>query len=334
MDYKASGVDIDKGNRFAKKIKELVKVLPKKGIISSIGGFGALVGLDSLGCNLILSSSTDGVGTKLLIAQQADKHDTVGIDLVAMNVNDIITTGTVPYFFLDYISYSDVEDKVLEDIVKGIVNGLELSECSLVGGETAQMPDVYRKGEYDLAGFCVGIGKKEDIFPKPLKEGMILIGFESSGFHSNGYSLLRRVFFDIRHYDLSSEFCGKPLAEVLLKPTTIYVKLFKNIKPYVKALIHITGGGFYDNIPRVLSNEVDAILEKNKLPEVDIFKVVQDMGDIEENEMFRTFNMGIGMIAICEVSDKEKIIETSKHNGIKSYEIGYLIKGSGEVKIV
>ncbi len=334
MDYKASGVDIDKGNRFAKKIKELVKVLPKKGIISSIGGFGALVGLDSLGCNLILSSSTDGVGTKLLIAQQADKHDTVGIDLVAMNVNDIITTGTVPYFFLDYISYSDVEDKVLEDIVKGIVNGLELSECSLVGGETAQMPDVYRKGEYDLAGFCVGIGKKEDILPKPLKEGMILIGFESSGFHSNGYSLLRRVFFDIRHYDLSSEFYGKPLAEVLLKPTTIYVKLFKNIKPYVKALIHITGGGFYDNIPRVLSNEVDAILEKNKLPEVDIFKVVQDMGDIEENEMFRTFNMGIGMIAICEVSDKEKIIETSKHNGIKSYEIGYLIKGSGEVKIV
>ena len=334
MDYKASGVDIDKGNRFAKKIKELVGVLPKNGTISSIGGFSALVDLDGLGCNLILSSSTDGVGTKLLVAQHANKHDTVGIDLVAMNVNDIIATGTEPYFFLDYISYSDVEDKVLEDIAKGIVDGLELSECSLVGGETAQMADVYKKGEYDLAGFCVGVGKKEDILPKPLKEGMVLIGFESSGFHSNGYSLLRKVFFDIHHLDLYSEFCGKPLAEILLKPTSIYVKLFKSVKPYVKALIHITGGGFYDNIPRVLSSGVNAILEKDKLPEVDIFKAVQDMGNVEENEMFRTFNMGIGMIAICENRDKEKIIEASKYSGIKSYEIGFLIKGRGELKIV
>ncbi len=334
MDYKSSGVDIDKGNRFARKIKELVKVLPKNGTISSIGGFGALVGLNDFGCDLILSSSTDGVGTKLLVAQQADKHDTIGIDLVAMNVNDIITTGTNPYFFLDYVSYSDLEDRVLEDIVKGVVDGLELSECSLVGGETAQMPDVYKNGEYDLAGFCVGIGKKNDILPKPLKEGMVLIGFESSGFHSNGYSLLRRILFDTHHLDLYSEFCGKPLVEILLKPTTIYVKLFKSIKPYVKALIHITGGGFYDNIPRVLNSGFDAILKKDKLPEVDIFKAVQEMGGVEENEMFRTFNMGIGMIAICENGDKEKIMEASKHGDIKSYEIGFLTKGGGEVKIV
>ena len=334
MDYKTSGVDIDKGNRFAQRIKEMVKTLPEIGVISSIGGFGALVGLKDFGCDLILSSSTDGVGTKLLVAQMAGRHDTVGIDLVAMNVNDIITTGTVPYFFLDYISYSDVEDHVLEDVMKGIVRGLELSECALVGGETAQMPDVYKKGEYDLAGFCVGIGKKDDILPKPLKNGMVLLGFASSGFHSNGYSLLRKVFFDINSYDLDKGFCGRPLGDVLLEPTRIYVKLFKRIKPFVKALIHITGGGFYDNIPRVLNGEFDTVIEKKMLPEVDIFKAFQELGDIEEKEMFRTFNMGIGMVAICEEKDKESVRRFAKEEGIEAYEIGYLEKGNGRVIIV
>lgn len=334
MDYKASGVDIDKGNRFAQCIKEMVKMLPQNGVISSIGGFGALIGLNDLGCDLVLSSSTDGVGTKLLVAQMAGKHDTVGIDLVAMNVNDIITTGTDPYFFLDYISYSDVEDSVLEDVVKGIVRGLELSECALVGGETAQMPGVYEKGEYDLAGFCVGIGKKNDILPKPLKEGMVLLGFASSGFHSNGYSLLRKVFFDINGYDLDRLFCGRPLGEILLEPTRIYVKLFKKIKPFVNALVHITGGGFYDNIPRVLNGEFDAIIEKKKLPEVDIFKVFQELGNVNEKEMFRTFNMGVGMVAICNEKEKDSIRELAEDEGIKTYEMGYLKKGSGRVVIV
>ncbi len=334
MDYKASGVDIDKGNRFAQRIKEMVKILPQNGVISSIGGFGALVGLNDLGCDLVLSSSTDGVGTKLLVAQMAGKHDTVGIDLVAMNVNDIITTGTDPYFFLDYISYSDVEDCVLEDVVKGIVKGLELSECALVGGETAQMPGVYKKGEYDLAGFCVGIGKKNDILPKPLKEGMVLLGFASSGFHSNGYSLLRKVFFDINGYDLDRLFCGRPLGEVLLEPTRIYVKLFKKIKPFVNALVHITGGGFYDNIPRVLNGEFDAIVEKKMLPEMDIFRAFQELGNVDEKEMFRTFNMGVGMVAICDEKGKDNIRELAEDEGIKTYEMGYLKKGSGRVVIV
>ena len=334
MDYKTSGVDIDKGNRFAQRIKEFVKALPQNGIISSIGGFGALVGLNDLGCDLVLSSSADGVGTKLLVAQMANKHDTVGIDLVAMNVNDIITTGTDPYFFLDYISYSDVEDRVLEDVVKGIVEGLKLSDCALVGGETAQMPSVYKKGEYDLAGFCVGIGKRDDILPKPLKSGMVLLGFASSGFHSNGYSLLRKVFFDMRGYDLDRVFCGKPLGEVLLEPTRVYVRLFKKIKPFVKALVHITGGGFYDNIPRVLNGEFDAIVEKKRLPEVEIFIALQKLGDIDEKEMFRTFNMGVGMVAICEEKDKNTIKELAEIEDIETYEIGYLEKGNGRVVIV
>lgn len=334
MDYKSAGVDIEKGNRIVKKIKEMITNLPSKNIISSIGSFGALVELKDFGCDLVLSSSTDGVGTKLLVAQKAGIHDTVGVDLVAMNVNDIITTGTEPLFFLDYISYSYIDDWVLEDILKGIVKGLELSYCELVGGETAQMPDMYSRGAYDLAGFCIGIGLRNDILPKGLSNGMTLVGFSSSGFHSNGYSLLRKVFFDNLKFDLDREYCGKTLGEILLEPTRIYVSLFKKIKGYINALVHITGGGFYDNIPRVLNGQFDAIVEKSKLPEVEIFEEFKKIGNVEEGEMFRTFNMGIGMIAICEERNKHVLKTLALDEGISAYEIGYIENGSGVVRIV
>lgn len=334
IDYRSSGVDIDKGNRIAAKIKEMVKALPNADVISSIGGFGALVSLKRLGCDLIVSSTTDGVGTKLLVAQKAGVHNTVGIDLVAMNVNDIITTGGEPLFFLDYISYSNLDDGVIEEILQGIVDGLKQANCSLVGGETAQMPGVYRDGEYDLAGFCVGIGRKEDTLPRQLEEGMAVLGFESSGFHSNGYSLLRKVFFDMHGFTLNREFCGKPLGEILLKPTRIYVNLFKKIKGLIKALVHITGGGFYDNIPRVLGGKFNAVIYKNKLPEMCIFREFERISGVNDREMFRTFNMGIGMVAICDEGSVKRVKEFAKDELIETYEIGFIEKGEGDVIIV
>ncbi len=334
IDYKSAGVDIDKGNRIAAKIKQMVKALPDDNIISSIGGFGALVSLKRLGCDLVISSTTDGVGTKLLVAQKAGIHNTVGIDLVAMNVNDIIATGSEPLFFLDYISYSNLEDTVIEEIVQGVVEGLKQADCALVGGETAQMPGVYKDGEYDLAGFCVGVCKREDLLPRQLTEGMVIVGFESSGFHSNGYSLLRKVFFDMHGFTLDSPFCGKPLGETLLKPTRIYVNLFKKIKGLVSAIAHITGGGFYDNIPRILGDGFSAVVHKDRLPEMCIFREFKRISGIDDREMFRAFNMGIGMVAICDRGNSHKIVELAKNESIGAYEIGFIEKGRGEVIVV
>ncbi len=333
--YKDSGVDIDKGNRLVDRIKELTKDLSKDGIVSSIGGFSALFSLEHFGSDLILSSATDGVGTKLIVAQMADKHDTVGIDLVAMNVNDVITSGTVPIFFLDYIAYSKLEDSVLSDIVKGIVDGLKMSNASLIGGETAQMPDIYKDGEYDLAGFCVGIAKPEDLIKNDISENDVVIGISSNGFHSNGYSLLRKLFFDVAGYKIDSMLENKKtVAEVLLEPTNIYVSVFKKLKQYTKAAVHITGGGFYENIPRVLSNKFDVIIEKNSLPSVDIFKIAQDIGKIPDDEMYRTFNMGVGFVVVIDEKDKDVVTEIIDNNGFESYVMGYVKNGSGSVEIV
>lgn len=332
--YKQSGVDIDKGNRLVNKIKEFAKALPKENIVSSIGGFSALYSLKSFGSDLILSSATDGVGTKLIVAQMADMHNSVGIDLVAMNVNDIITTGSSPAFFLDYIAYSELEDRVLNEIIEGIVNGLKLSNASLIGGETAQMPDIYNNGEYDLAGFCVGIAKPDELIKNDISDGNIVIGISSSGFHSNGYSLLRKLFFDVAEYSLDSLIGKETLAEVLLRPTNIYVNVFNKIKPFVKAAVHITGGGFYENIPRVLSGKFDVIIEKKALPETDIFKLVQDIGKLSEFEMYRTFNMGVGFVVITEAKNGENVMDAVRKSNLKPYLIGYVKRGRGSVKIV
>ncbi len=332
--YKQSGVDIDKGNRLVNKIKDFTKALPKENIISSIGGFSALYSLKNFGSDLVLSSATDGVGTKLIVAQMAGIHNSVGIDLVAMNVNDIITTGSNPAFFLDYIAYSELEDRVLSEIVEGIVEGLKLSNASLIGGETAQMPDIYKNGEYDLAGFCVGIAKPDDLIKNDISDGNVVIGISSSGFHSNGYSLLRKLFFDVAEYNLDSLVNGETLAEVLLRPTNIYVNVFNKIKPFVKAAVHITGGGFYENIPRVLSGKFDVIIEKKALPEIDIFKLVQDIGKLNEFEMYRTFNMGVGFVVIAEERNSKDIMNAVEKSNLKPYLIGYVKKGKGSVKIV
>ncbi len=332
--YKDSGVDIEKGNRLVEKIKGMVKQLPSDNIVSSIGGFSALFSLKNFGSELILSSATDGVGTKLIIAQMMNKHDTVGIDLVAMNVNDIITTGSTPAFFLDYISYGNLEDCTLEDILKGITKGLKQSNTALIGGETAQMPDMYEKGEYDLAGFCVGIAKQSELIKNDIKNGDAVIGISSSGFHSNGYSLLRKIFFDIAGYDIDKTISNKTLGEILIEPTNIYVNVFKKIKAFVKGAAHITGGGFYENIPRILPNGLDVIIEKQFIPEIDIFELVKDIGKLSDKEMYKTFNMGIGFIVIVAQPDAKNVMKTIEQEGYKAYLIGNAEKGNGEVKIV
>jgi len=332
--YKDSGVDIEKGERLVERIKKMVGKLPSEGIVSSIGGFSALFSLKKYGSDLILSSATDGVGTKLAVAQMADKHDTVGIDLVAMNVNDIITNGSSPAFFLDYISYAEVKDRVLEDIIYGITDGLYQSNAALIGGETAQMPGMYKKGEYDLAGFCVGIARKEELIKNEIKEGDAVIGISSSGFHSNGFSLLRHLFFDVAGYDLDTLLEGVPLAEVLLKPTNIYVKVFEAIKPFVKAAVHITGGGFYENIPRVLSGRFDVVIEKKKMPSAAIFEVVKDIGKLSEKEMYGTFNMGVGFIVVVNKEDLSSVVQAIEKDGYEAYRLGYVKNGTGRVEIV
>ncbi len=332
--YKDAGVDIEKGNRLVSKIKDLVKKLPSDNIISSIGGFSALFSLKEFGSDLVLSSATDGVGTKLIVAQMANIHDTVGIDLVAMNVNDIITTGSTPAFFLDYISYGDVQDSVLEDIIKGITDGLSQCNTALIGGETAQMPDIYKKGEYDLAGFCVGVAKKGQLIKNDIKEGNLVIGISSSGFHSNGYSLLRKLFFDVAGYNIDTLINNETLGEILLRPTNIYVGVFEKIKSFVKAGVHITGGGFYENIPRVLSGRFDVVIERRNVPNVDIFELVKEIGNLNEKEMFETFNMGVGFIVIIDEKDKKGVLEMIQNEGYEAYLIGYVKKGDGRVEIV
>ena len=332
--YKESGVDIDKGNKFVHTIKRFTSKLPKDNILSSIGSFSALYSLKSFGCDIVLSSATDGVGTKLRVAEMAEKHNSIGIDLVAMNVNDIITNGSNPAFFLDYISYSELKDSVLTDIIEGITDGLNMSNCALIGGETAQMPQSYAKGEYDLAGFCVGIARESEILQCSPNNGDVVIGIASSGFHSNGYSLLRKLFFDVGGYRIDSIINGKSLSEMLLRPTHIYVKVFNAIKQYVHAAAHITGGGFYENMPRVLKDSQRIIIEKSHLPKPDEFALVQDIGNLSDYEMYRTFNMGIGFAVFINERDKHNIMHIIESQGYSAYEIGYVIEGAKGLEIV
>ncbi len=328
INYKNSGVDIDKGNKFVEFIKRISKDLPKKDFISTIGGFSSLFSLKQFGCDSIIASTTDGVGTKLKIAFMINKHDSVGIDLVAMNVNDIITTGIMPTFFLDYIAYSDLDDNVLEDIFKGIAQGLKQSNCSIAGGETAQMPSMYNKGEYDLAGFCIGIGKKDDLLKGEVKEGDYLIGIASSGFHSNGYSLIRKALFEIAKYKLDTLIGKKTLAEILLEPTLIYTSCIQLIKPYIKAAAHITGGGFIENIPRCLEG-FGCEIDTKKIQTHEEFLLVADIAKLSKEEMYKTFNMGVGFVVVVDENNKDTVLNSLHSNKINSYIIGNVIKEGG-----
>jgi len=334
--YKDAGVDIEKADRFVEYIKQKVKEVQGPEIVTPFGGFAAGYLLDIAKYkNPVLMSTTDGVGTKLKIAQIMGKHDTVGIDLVAMNVNDLITTLAKPLFFLDYIATGKLNLEVQKQIIDGIVEGCKQAECYLVGGETAEMPGFYAPGEYDLAGFCVGVVDKEEMLTgEKIGEGDLLIGLPSSGIHSNGYSLVRKIVSD-KGYDYGQyiEELGGGLGEILLTPTRIYVKDIFNLKEAgveLKGIAHITGGGIPGNLVRILPEGITAVVEKEKLPKLKIFKWIQKEGNVPEEEMFKTFNMGVGMVLVADKGNAEKILQLNK----EAVLIGYLQKGKREVKII
>ncbi|SKA73639.1 phosphoribosylformylglycinamidine cyclo-ligase [Clostridium sp. USBA 49] len=325
--YKDSGVNIEEGYKSVNLIKEHAKKTFIPGVINNIGSFAGMFEIGNYK-NPVLVSGTDGVGTKLDIAFKMKKYDTVGIDCVAMCVNDILCHGAKPLFFLDYLACGKLEAEVAESLVKGVSNGCIQAGCALIGGETAEMPGFYRDGEYDIAGFSVGIVEKDKIIDgENIKEGDILIGIKSSGIHSNGYSLVRKLITD-----LNMDFKGKTIGEVLLTPTKIYVKpILKLLESFdIKGMAHITGGGFYENIPRMFKNNFTAVINKNSFETPEIFKYIMSLG-ITEEHMFNTFNMGIGFVLCVSKKDSENIIKALENLGEKAYEIGYVEAGGAGV---
>lgn len=337
--YKEAGVDITSGYRAVELMKEHVSKTMVFGNTSPVGGFGGLLQPDLTGMEEpILVSGTDGVGTKLKLAFLQDKHDTVGLDCVAMCVNDIICVGAKPLFFLDYIAVGKNVPEKVASIVKGVAEGCIQSECCLIGGETAEMPGFYPEDEYDLAGFAVGIvDRKKVIDIEKVSEGDVIIGIASSGIHSNGYSLVRKVF-DVENTDLNKtyeELDGKTLGEVLLTPTKIYVKpmlaLFKEMTPH--AVMHITGGGFYENIPRALPEGMSAKIYKDELEIPGIFELLMKKGNIPERDMFNTYNMGTGMTVVVPKEDAARAVEIIEAAGEHAKVIGEIVKSSEGVII-
>jgi len=337
--YKEAGVDITAGYRAVDLMKGHIARTMTSGVVSDIGGFGGLFALDIKGIKEpVLVSGTDGVGTKLKMAFLMDKHDTVGIDCVAMCVNDVICCGAKPLFFLDYIALGKNIPERVASIVSGVAEGCVQSGAALIGGETAEMPGFYPIDEYDLAGFAVGIVDKSKILDnKAVKEGDVVIALASSGVHSNGFSLVRKVF-DVEHADIKvpvAELGGRSIGETLLTPTRIYVKsmlaLFDAVT--VKAVSHITGGGFYENIPRSIPKGYSVKIEENAVEILPIFKLIQKTGNISERDMFNTFNMGVGMSIVVAKEDADKAIKILNANGEKAYVIGETIKGDDGVVI-
>jgi phosphoribosylformylglycinamidine cyclo-ligase len=337
--YKDAGVDIEKADKFVEDIKGFVQKTFTKNVITPIGGFSAAYLLDiSKYKNPVITSSTDGVGTKLKIAQILDKHDTIGIDLVAMCVNDLITTTSKPLFFLDYFATGKLKPQTAVEVVKGIAKGCEITECSLVGGETAEMPGMYNEGEYDLAGFAVGIVEKEKMLDgRKTEKGNILIGLASSGVHSNGYSLVRKII-EVKGYDYKDYFeeFGKTLGDELLIPTKIYVKAVLTLaqKIDIKSIAHITGGGIPGNLVRVINNGLKAVIEEGSWEVLPVFKWIQKEGNVPKEDMYRTFNMGIGLIIAIDKKDEKEAIKILEDLGEKPYIIGYLEEGEKSVNII
>ena len=311
LNYKQSGVDIDAGNELVNRIKPFAKATKRLGVASDLGGFGALFDLKK--CNFkdpVLVSSTDGVGTKLKVAIDVNKHDTIGIDLVAMSVNDLLAQGAEPLFFLDYFACSKLSVDQASDVIKGIADGCKLANCALIGGETAEMPGMYKQGDYDLAGFAVGAVERDQILPRETKAGDVLLGLKSSGLHSNGYSLARLIL-EKNNIKFGDKFPNseKTVGEILLTPTKIYVKsCLEAIKTgKVKALAHITGGGLTENLPRVLSKNTQPQIDYNSWTKPEIFSYLQKLGNVADEEMHRTFNCGIGMVLVVEAQDAAEI---------------------------
>jgi len=337
--YKQAGVDIDEAEKFVKIISPMVKTTFRKEVLTDIGLFAGLFKLNSKKYKEpVLVSGTDGVGTKLKIAFEADKHDTVGIDLVAMCVNDILTSGAEPLFFLDYFATGHLDAEKHAQVIKGIVEGCHLSGCALIGGETAELPGFYKEKEYDLAGFAVGVVEKNEIINgAEIKESDAIIGVASSGLHSNGFSLVRKVFFDIGKLKLDQYVpeLGCTLGEELLKPTEIYVKAYFSLKGKVKVkgMAHITGGGIPGNLPRIFPENKTAVIYKANWQIHPVFQLIQKIGKISETEMFKVFNMGIGYIFVIESKDVKKALNILNRKGYKAYCIGEVIKGKGQIRI-
>lgn len=340
MDYKKAGVDIEAGYRAVELMKEHVKGTMRPEVLTGLGGFSGAFSLESFK-NMekpTLVSGTDGVGTKLKLAFLMDKHNTIGIDCVAMCVNDIACAGGEPLFFLDYIACGKNEPEKIASIVSGVAEGCKQAGAALIGGETAEMPGFYPVDEYDLAGFAVGIVDEKDLITgRDAKPGDVLIGFASSGIHSNGYSLVRKVFSMTKEaLDVTYDSLGCTLGEALLSPTKIYVKALKAVKEAgvsIKACSHITGGGFYENVPRMLPDSVRAVVEKNSYPIPPIFDMLSSDGDIEEEMMYNTFNMGIGMMIAVSPDQADRAVEAVKAAGEIPYLIGKLEAGEKGVTL-
>lgn len=335
LNYRDAGVNIDAGNALIDHIKPIALRTQRPGVLSGLGGFGALFEIPTGYKKPVLVSGTDGVGTKLKLATEINKHDTIGIDLVAMCVNDIIVTGAEPLYFLDYYATSKLETSVAVDVIKGIGQGCELAGAALSGGETAEMPGMYQPGEYDLAGFCVGIVEKDEIIDgSAVCAGDILIGLASSGPHSNGYSLIRKII-QLSKADLAETLGNQTLGEHLLAPTRIYVKPLLNLMQAVKvkALAHITGGGLLENIPRVLPANTTAIINESSWQWPEIFQWLKKSGNVDHQEMYRTFNCGIGMV-VCVAPDlAEQTLEILSREGETAYRIGEIASSNDETRV-
>ncbi|MBC8519979.1 MAG: phosphoribosylformylglycinamidine cyclo-ligase [Gammaproteobacteria bacterium] len=335
LSYSDAGVDIDAGNDLIEHIKPLAARTSRPGVMAGLGGFGALfeIPLDRYK-NPLLVSGTDGVGTKLRLAMQLEKHDTIGIDLVAMCVNDLIVQGAEPLFFLDYYATGKLDKKTAISVIDGIATGCEQAGAALIGGETAEMPGMYSEGDYDLAGFSVGIVEKSEVIDgSRVKAGDVLIGMRSSGPHSNGYSLVRKII-EVSNADLNEDLDGKPLGEQLLEPTRIYVKpllaLAKQIP--VHALAHITGGGLTENLPRVLPESTTAMVEKSSWEWPAVFKWLQEQGNVVDEEMIRTFNCGVGMVVVVSSEDADSTISILAKQGESAWKLGTITSSDEEGK--
>lgn len=337
--YAAAGVDITAGYKAVELMKKHIAKTATSGVCSGVGGFGGLFELDLTGIKRpVLVSGTDGVGTKLKLAFLMDKHDTVGIDCVAMCVNDVICVGAKPLFFLDYIACGKNVPERIADIVKGVCDGCVQSGSALIGGETAEMPGFYPVDEYDLAGYCTGVVDREKIIDnKKMQAGDVMIALPSSGVHSNGFSLVRKVF-DVEHSDIKSpvaELGGKSIGETLLTPTKIYVKpvlaLLDEVQ--VKGISHITGGGFYENIPRSIPDGLGAKVQKSAVKILPIFDLIAKRGNISERDMFNTFNMGVGMCVVVAKEDSDRALEILRANGEDAYVIGEIVESDEKITI-
>ncbi|MDJ0726717.1 MAG: phosphoribosylformylglycinamidine cyclo-ligase [Prochloraceae cyanobacterium] len=337
MDYREAGVNIEAGRSFVEQIRQQVESTHRPGVIGGLGGFGGYFEIPGGYREPVLVSGVDGVGTKLKIAQQLDRHHTIGIDLVAMCVNDILSSGAEPLFFLDYLATGKLKEQELADVVKGIVAGCKSSNCALIGGETAEMPGFYQSGEYDLAGFCVGIVEKSKLLDgSQVEVGNMVLGLASNGVHSNGYSLVRKIVSDrgLNWLDRPEFFAGQSLGEVFLAPTRIYVKpILEALRSgmEIRGMAHITGGGIPENLPRCLGQGQSIQIDRNSWEIPPVFQWLQENGNVSDKAMWDTFNMGIGLAIIVPAKELESSLKWFATRDIAAYKIGEVIEGNSEI---